>query len=75
METVFEATLAIHAHLVQHLLQGAGIPSYIEGEYLQGAAGELPLGNLVRVRVAAVHAAEAREVIADWENQQPEETD
>jgi hypothetical protein len=71
METVFEATMALEAHLIRDLLERAGIPAHVEGEYLQGAAGELPLGNLVRVRVAAAKAAEAREIIADWEKAQP----
>jgi len=71
METVFEASLALEAHLVRDLLERAGIPSHMEGEYLQGAAGELPLGNLVRVRVTSERAAEAREVIAEWEKKQP----
>jgi hypothetical protein len=73
METVFESILAIDAHLVSHLLESAGIPSRIDGEYLQGAAGELPLGSLVKVRVAPEHAAEAREVIAEWEKATPDE--
>jgi hypothetical protein len=72
METVFEANLAIDAHLVRDLLERAGIPAVIEGEHLQGAAGELPLGGLVRVRVQTDHAAEAREVVAEWEKRQPE---
>jgi hypothetical protein len=38
---------------------------------LQGAVGELPPGGLVRVRVAPERAAEAREIIADWEKAQP----
>jgi hypothetical protein len=71
METVFQASLALDAHIVRDLLERAGIPSHIEGEYLQGAAGELPLGNLVRVLVAPEHAADAREVIAEWEKAHP----
>lgn len=73
METVFHASVALDAHLVQQLLERAGIPSRIDGEYLQGAAGELPPGSLVRVRVAPEQAAEAREIIAEWEKLQPDE--
>jgi hypothetical protein len=71
METVFHASIAVEAHLVRHLLVQAGIPSRIDGEYLQGASGELPPGGLVKVRVAPEHAAEAREIIAEWEKSQP----
>lgn len=73
METVFHASLAVEAHIVQHVLEQAGIPSRIDGEYLQGASGELPPGDLVRVRVAPEHAAEARSVIAEWEKSQPKD--
>lgn len=67
MDTVFHASTSLDAHLVQQLLERAGIPSRIDGEFLQGGAGELPPGNLIRVRVAPEHMAEARAVIADWE--------
>lgn len=67
MEKIFEASAAFEAHLVHDLLERAGIPSRIDGEFLQGAMGELPVGNLVSVRVAPHHVAEAREIIAEWE--------
>ena len=38
------------------------------------SGGELPLGNTVKVRVAHERAAEAREVIAEWEKQQTGDT-
>jgi hypothetical protein len=71
MEIVYHASLALEAHLVSNLLEQAGIPSRIDGEYLQGAAGELPLGGLVTVRVAPEHAEKARQLIAEWEKRQP----
>ena len=52
--------LALEAHLVQDLLERAGIPSRIDGEYLQGAAGGLPLGGLVKVRGPPERAAAFR---------------
>ena len=70
MDTVFHASTSLEAHLVQQLLERARIPSRIDGEFLQGGAGELPPGNLIRVRVAPEHAAEAREIIAEWEKGQ-----
>ena len=70
-EKVFECTLAVEAHMVCDLLASAGISARVEGEFLQTGAGELPLGNLVKVRVEPARAAEAREVIAEWEKQQP----
>lgn len=68
MDTVFHASTSLEAHLVQQLLERAGIPARIDGEFLQGGAGELPPGNLIRVRVEPKRVAEAREIISDWEN-------
>jgi hypothetical protein len=67
MEKVFEATTALDAQMVRDLLERAGIPSRVDGSYLPGAMGELPAANLVIVRVEPQRAAEAREVIAEWE--------
>jgi len=71
--SVYECTLAVEAHMICDLLSQAGISARIDGEYLSGVGGELPLGNTVRVRVDPARAAEAREVIAEWEKLQPPE--
>jgi hypothetical protein len=70
-EKVYECNLGVEAHMICDLLSRAGISARIEGELLQGAAGELPLGNAVKVRVDPARAAEARDVIAEWEKLQP----
>ena len=70
-EKVYECTLAVEAHMVCDLLSQAGISARVDGEFMQSAMGEIPLGNAVKVRVEPARAAEAREVIADWEKQQP----
>jgi hypothetical protein len=69
-ESVYECTLAVEAHMICDLLTQAGIAARVDGGFLTGAGGELPLGNTVRVRVEPARAAEAREVIADWEKTQ-----
>jgi hypothetical protein len=71
---VYECNLAVEAHMICDLLSQAGISARVDGEFMQGIAGEIPLGNTVKVRVAPEKAAEAREVIADWEKQQPPES-
>ncbi len=70
-EKVYECTLAVEAHMICDLLASAGISARVEGEFLQSGAGELPVGSLVKVRVEPARAAEAREVIAEWEKSQP----
>ena len=43
MEKVYECTLAVEAHMVCDLLARAGIEARVDGEFLSGAGGELPL--------------------------------
>lgn len=70
-EKVYECTLALEAQMICDLLARAGISARVDGEYLAGVAGEMPLGAAVKVRVAPERAKEAREVIAEWEKLQP----
>jgi hypothetical protein len=70
-QSVYECTLAVEAHMICDLLARAGISARVDGEFLSGAGGELPLGSTIRVRVDPSRAAEAREVINDWEKVQP----
>ena len=70
-EKVYECTLVVEAHMICDLLARAGISARVDGEFLAGVAGELPLGSAVKVRVASERAAEARAVIAEWEKAQP----
>jgi hypothetical protein len=73
-ESVYECTLAVEAHMICDLLAQAGISSRVDGEFLAGAGGELPLGSSIRVRVDPSRAAEARTVIDEWERLQPPES-
>jgi hypothetical protein len=68
METVYETSLAFQAQIICDLLIAAGVPARVDGSYLQGIGGEIPLGNAVRVRVETARAAEARAIIAEWES-------
>jgi hypothetical protein len=75
MQRVYQAANHIQAHMVMHILQQAGVPAHVQGEYLQSGAGELPLGNLVGVVVADEDVAVAREIISDWEKLMQEPSD
>ena len=70
-EKVYECTLAVEAHMICDLLARAGISARVDGEFLAGAGGELPLGSNIKVRVDPARAVEAREVIDEWERLQP----
>ena len=63
MRVVYEAENIIDAHLVKGVLEQAGLPVYIRGEYLTGAIGELPVFGLVAVCVPTLCVAEAAQVL------------
>lgn len=71
MKTVYQTQIGVEAHMILHLLQGAGIHGQVLGEHLQGGVGELPAAGLVRVVVEDTQEARAREIITDWERMQP----
>ncbi|HJT98334.1 MAG TPA: DUF2007 domain-containing protein [Rhodanobacteraceae bacterium] len=52
MKIVYRAENIIDANLVKAALEHAGITAFVSGEYLTGAAGELPVRDLVNVMVA-----------------------
>ena len=59
--------------MVLNLLQQQGVTGRVEGEYLQGAVGQLPASGLVRVVVDEADAARARAIVAAFEAAQPAE--
>jgi hypothetical protein len=71
--SVYECTMPYQAHMICDLLSQAGISARVDGEFLAGAFGELPLLNTIKVRVDPAKAAEARELISDWEAAPPED--
>ncbi|MDP3690603.1 DUF2007 domain-containing protein [Bradyrhizobium sp.] len=73
MKTLYHASSAIEAHMLQDLLQQERIAAFVHGEHLQGAIGELPAAGLVRVEVNDADYEMARAVVARWEAQQPRE--
>lgn len=71
MQTVYAASHSLEAHMILNLLESQGVSAKIEGEYLQGGAGELPVAGLVRVVVAEKDYEAAREIVSSWEAEQP----
>jgi Putative prokaryotic signal transducing protein len=68
--SVYECSLAVEAHMICDLLARAGISSRVEGEFLAGAMGELPLGSTIKVRVDPSQVTDAKRVIEDWQRLQ-----
>ena len=52
MRIVYRAENIIDANLVKNALESEDIRAFVSGQYLTGAAGELPCWNLVAVMVA-----------------------
>lgn len=65
MRIVYRAENIIDAHLVRNVLEAAGIPAHVGGEYLTGAIGELPVMGLVTVMVAERDVAAASRLAAE----------
>lgn len=70
---VYRARDSTHAHLLRAHLEDAGIPTFVEGDQLQGAVGGLPTGWAIapRLVVDAEHATHARALLESWEKVPP----
>jgi hypothetical protein len=68
MPTVFQAANALEAHLIADLLARSHIDARIEGEFLAGGIGDLPVVGLIRVVVNEEDVEVARSLIAQWES-------
>ena len=71
MLIIYRAANIAGAHLIRQLLEAADIPAFIQGEYLQGAVGELPTNTEILVHVADEDGDAARAVIDEWESAEP----
>jgi hypothetical protein len=71
MIIIYRAANLVDAHLIRQMLEADGIPAFIQGEYLQGAVGELPANTEVLVHVADENAVAARAIVDGWESAEP----
>ena len=67
MQKVYEANSGLEANLLKNILQQEGIAAHVSGEYLQGAAGELPVMGLVSVWVDEGDVWRAEKIVCNWE--------
>lgn len=67
MRSVYEPANAVQAHVLQDVLRQHGIASFVSGEHLQGAIGELPAGSLLRLWVDEADWSAARRALEEWE--------
>lgn len=70
MKLIYEASNSVEAHMILNLIKQAGLHGRIDGEYLQGGAGELPPIGLVRVMINESDYDDAIEIINEWDKNQ-----
>jgi hypothetical protein len=62
---VYHAEGIVDAHLVKDALENAGIPAFINGEYLIGGVGQLPARDFLGVSVPDVCSEAAEPVVRE----------
>ena len=67
MKKVYSAANITDSHIICGLLEAEGISAHIDGEFLQGAIGELPAVGLISVNVEDVCLVEAENVIEKYD--------
>lgn len=65
MQIVYRAASIIDANLVKLALESVGVMAFVNGAFLTGAAGELPVNGLVSVMVADIDIERARPIVAE----------
>lgn len=65
MKIVYRADSIIDANLVKLALESAGVMAFVNGAFLTGAAGDLPVSGLVSVMVADIDIERARPVVEE----------
>jgi hypothetical protein len=70
---VFRAENGPQAYMVRDQLQAEGVPARVDGDFLQGAMGGVPLGwaSSPRVLVAESDVAAANKILAHLEPSPP----
>lgn len=69
MKLIFEANDISEAHIVAGMLENAGLQTKINGFFLQGAVGELPASDFVKVYLLdEADFQAAQQLIADYLN-------
>ena len=67
MVKVFTASNSLEANIVKGMLEANNIPAYIQGEYLQGAIGELAAIDYAFVSVDEVNESKAVNLVNEYE--------
>lgn len=66
MKKIFSASDVTEAHLVKGMLAQQGIEAELEGFYLQGAFGELPVIDMISLYVNDADAGQAEQAVSEY---------
>ncbi|EMR13818.1 hypothetical protein MPL1_02773 [Methylophaga lonarensis MPL] len=73
MKLIFEASDISEAHIVAGMLENAGLQTQVNGFFLQGAVGELPASDFVKVYLLdEADFEQAQQLIAEYLNNKVE---
>jgi hypothetical protein len=67
MRHIYEASHTIEANLLKGLLEAEGIEVFVNGEYLQGGVGDLPVSGIITLSVEEDDADAALKTIEAYE--------
>ena len=68
MIIIYEASNIIEANLLKGLLEQQGIEPFINGEYLAGGIGDLPVSGIITLSVEEDDVAKALMIIEAYES-------
>lgn len=71
MQRIYEPQNLMEAELLQGMLTSEGVETYVAGQHLLGAVGELPVSGLLGLMVGDEDVCRARELIAAYNAAQP----
>lgn len=74
MLIAYRARDIAEAHIVSGMLHAEGIESHVGGHYLQGAMGEIGAAGFTNVHVDDDDYPRARDLVAEYEANRPEDT-
>lgn len=74
MQIAYRARDIAEAHIVAGMLHAQGIESHVGGHYLQGAMGEIGAAGFTNVHVEDDDYPKARDLIAQYEANGPDES-
>lgn len=63
MKIIYEAADNIEGHIILGLLQSRGIPCWLNGHYLQGIVGDIPVTGHTTIQVEDKWTDEALELV------------